>query len=819
MSRWIKATAFAFLAVALCVQALPAQEVTGEIAGTIVDGSGEALPGVTVEAKGPLGTQIAVTDADGRYRFPRLRSGVYTLTSTLEGFAISEGRVDVNVGEIRTVNFEMTSASVTEEIVVVGENVGIDLGSSSTTTSISRERIEVIPRGRDFSDVAAQAAGASDESQAGGISIDGSSGAENRFVIDGIDTTSPQEGVNSVPMRAEFIEEVQVKSAGYAAEYGGSTGGVINAVTKSGGNDWTFGLLAQYEDRSWGGDQRRELNDSLTTDGAFVYSNNRKDDETRIDPGFFIGGPIVKDKLWFFGSYQPGIRDTKRTTNFAFSDTVRTFTQDFRVDYGTFNLTGNFGSKVLFKAGGSSSDFSTERALPPLDGRSTLEDPDDWLNGTDGERRIWSASIDYIPTSNFVVSGRFGHYETNTMDTGVSFPDVIHNFSTFSTPSGIAALPAAFRQDPGYFSETLVNAIDHDLYERDYQGVDGTFYFEGGGDHALKFGYQTEEIANDVLDGYNGNRILYYAGRPYTTQDGVSRSGTYGYFRLLRIGTQGAVTSDNEALFLQDSWQINPQWTLNVGVRAEHEKIPNYGSTGVTNPIEFDWDEKIAPRVGVAWDVLGDQKWKAYASYGKYFDVMKYEMPRGSFGGDKWVDYFYTWDNPDWTINRSAGCHTNSNTVAERPSCPGGTFIEALDRRFNSATVVGTPDSDVDPNLKPMEQDEYQIGVDHQLTNTIVVGARYIHKELVQVIEDVGFTAPGTELFVIANPGSPWLTDIAVEDFETVPYPEAVREYDGLELSFNKRFENNWALFASYTYSKLYGNYSGLASSDEDGRT
>jgi hypothetical protein len=320
MTKFVKATAFAFLAVALCVQALPAQEQTGEIEGTVTDNSGEALPGVTIEAKGPLGTQIAVTDSDGDFRFPRLRSGVYTLTATLEGFAISEGQVDIGVGEVQTVNFEMASASVTEEIVVVGENVGIDLGSSSTTTSISRERIEIIPRGRDFADVAAQAAGASDESQAGGISIDGSSGAENRFVIDGIDTTSPQEGINSVPMRADFIEEVQVKSAGYAAEYGGSTGGVINAVTKSGGNDWSFGVLAQYEDMSiGGGSQRRELNDSLTTDGAFVYSNNKKDDETRIDPGFFIGGPIVKDKLWFFGSYQPGIRDRTRTVDFAFS--------------------------------------------------------------------------------------------------------------------------------------------------------------------------------------------------------------------------------------------------------------------------------------------------------------------------------------------------------------------------------------------------------------------------------------------------------------------------------------------------------------------
>ena len=108
----------------------------------------------------------------------------------------------------------------------------IDLSSASTSTNISRERIEYIPRGRDFSDVVSQAAGATDESQAGGISIDGSSGSENRFIIDGIDTTSPQVGTNAVPMRAEFMEEVQVKSAGYAAEFGGSTGGLGGSSTR-----------------------------------------------------------------------------------------------------------------------------------------------------------------------------------------------------------------------------------------------------------------------------------------------------------------------------------------------------------------------------------------------------------------------------------------------------------------------------------------------------------------------------------------------------------------------------------------------------------
>src|SRR5690606_39419493 len=106
--------------------------------------------------------------------------------------------------------------------------------------------------------------------------------------------------------------------------------------------------------------------------------------------------------------------------------------------------------------------------------------------------------------------------------------------------------------------------------------------------------------------------------------------------------------------------------------------------------------------------------------YGRYYDVMKYEMPRGSFGGAKWVDYYYTWDNPNWQLN-AAGCGVGSNTIAERPTCGAGTLIEVVDRRFNSAEAL---DETVEPNLKPMQSDEFQFGVDHQLTDRVAVGAR-----------------------------------------------------------------------------------------------
>ena len=288
-------------------------------------------------------------------------------------------------------------------------------------------------------------------------------------------------------------------------------------------------------------------------------------------------------------------------------------------------------------------------------------------------------------------------------------------------------------------------------------------------------------------------------------------------FRLLNISTFGEVETNNEALFVQDTWNLSPNVTLNIGVRAEQEKIPNFGATGPDPAIEFGYGDKIAPRLGFAWDIMGDAKWKLYGSYGIYYDVTKYEMPRGSFGGDKWVDYWFTFDTPDPGLNDfAAGCTVGNNTIFDVPVCGAGTLIDTVDQRFNSIDpayqdLVGAPG--VDPDLKPMESWEIQVGVDHQLTNTIQVGARLVHKEITRAIEDVGFFFPGVgQVYVIANPGEGIVADPQPSG---LIFPKPVRDYDALELTFEKRFADNWSLRAYYTLSNLSGNYSGLANSDE----
>jgi hypothetical protein len=799
-----------------------AQETTGILAGSVADEYGTPIAGATIQVEGAYGKVTSVTDETGVYRFPRLTPGAYTVTAQLEGYAESTADVRVVLGEAITVDFALASATFEQEVTVYSDTVAIDFTESATASSIREWEIDYLPRGRDFTDVVTFAAGATYDTQAGGISIDGASGLENRFVIDGIDTTDPQDGQSSVPMRAEFMEEVQVKSAGYMAEYGGSTGGVINAVTRSGRNVWHGGVILDYENMDWNGSARPELEyapcpQCNLDDGAEAVTYD-KDDQTQYDPGFFLGGPILRDYLWFFGSYQPGIRNIKRTVQWASYDPDN-YEQDFQVDYATLNLTANIASSLLLKGGASISPAETNGLLPNRDGQSDLPDQDDWAPlGQKRERETYSLTADWIATDSFVVSGRAGFYHTNTEDTGIPFFDIIHNYSTSNTGEYLEnypEIPPAAQNGPGWFSDNLQTAVNaKNIYERTAAGIDASWFVTAAGDHALKFGFQTEEIYNDVQSGYNADRILYYWDQSYTTTSAESVTGPYGVFRLLNISTLGEVKTNNDALFLQDAWSVMPNLTLNIGLRAEAEGVPNYGSAGPDPAIDFDYGEKIAPRLGFAWDITGDSVWKLYGSYGVYYDVTKYEMPRGSFGGDKWVDFWYTFDTADPFLNDASTCRTGTNTILERPDCPAGTFIEASDRRHNSADPDYWEEIDlplIDPDLKPMESWEAQLGVDWQFTPKIQLGARYVHKEIERTIEDVGFLLPGVgEVYAIANPGEGITTGIG-----DLPYVAPVREYDALELTFDRRFADNWSLRGYYRLSRLWGNYSGLANSDE----
>ena len=254
------------------------------------------------------------------------------MTANLSGFAPAKvSNIDLRLGQQLTINMTLNPSGVTETIQVVGESPLIAITQSARSTSIRDEEIEKMPKGRDFVSLVTQAPARTWRAKSGtdAIMIDGSSGGENRWIIDGAEATNIQSGAQGKQMVTDFVEEVQVKSSGYTAEYGGSTGGVINVLSKSGSNQWRGDALRVLLGRPLDSDPRPTLRLVPTNDRASEYVTYPKDAYDRSEPGFNLGGPIVKDKVWFFAGYIPQFRPLDRTVTFRSDSSTETFREDF----------------------------------------------------------------------------------------------------------------------------------------------------------------------------------------------------------------------------------------------------------------------------------------------------------------------------------------------------------------------------------------------------------------------------------------------------------------------------------------------------------
>src|SRR5439155_4170232 len=241
--------------------------------------------------------------------------------------------------------------------------------------------------------------------------------------------------------------------------------------------------------------------------------------------------------------------------------------------------------------------------------------------------------------------------------------------------------------------------------------------------------------------------------------------------------------------------------TLNLGIRTERENIPSF-VPGV-DAFDFSFKDKLAPRLGATYDVRSDGMFKVYGSWGRYYDWTKYELPCGSYGGDFLHVFFRSLD----TLNLSSLNLSNM---------PGRDLWNPRVPNANRDRRVPNFDS-TDPKIKPMYQDSTSVGTEYQFSTTSTFGVHYIHNELGRTIEDLGGLVNGDEVYVIGNPGGGALGTITPTSGATAPLatPKAVRKYDALELTYARRFANRWFASGSYTLSRLYGNYPGLASSDE----
>jgi hypothetical protein len=795
-----------------------AQETRGAIEGVIRDTSGAVLPGVTVEARSGAGTFTAVTNVNGQYRFPALDPGRYEVTATLAGFNQAKSApVDVLVGQMLKVDLALAIAGVTESVQVLAESPTIDVKQATAATNIRAEEIDRLPKGRDFQSLVTLAPGANQESRSGGLSIDGASAAENKFYVDGVDATNLRTGVAATTFISDFIGELQVKSSGYAAEFGGAMGGVVSVISKSGTNQFQGEAGFYFNSDALNGDlalnnpagdaggapvgQRdlRQLRLLLSGANAAETVEYPKDNYTRWDPHFQLGGPIVTDKMWFWLGYTPQLENTERTVTFRSNSETATFESKETTQNVVGNVTWQIAQPARLKFSGQYRPYKREGLLPNPNGTNNPRTV--FAIESDQPNITTTANFDYVASNRMFFNTKVNYLEYDREDTGIP-NEVRYIFTAGSTEPFGGQIAGDLVQAAGYTNILTNRLVSKDKYTRFGWTADATAYVTGAGQHTIKGGVQFERIANDVADIEQQPNVSLGWDTARTTLDGRTERGTYGYYSWRTFGTLGKVTVNNVGLFLQDAWTVNNKLTVNVGVRTERENVPSYRSN--LDGIEFSFADKLAPRAGFAYDVNGDGKWKVFGSWGIFYDVMKLELPRGAFGGDVWVEHYYTLDTLNW------------NQIGQNGNFPGR-FLEDVDFRIPSNDPACPECGAIDPDLKPFKQQELVGGIEHELGPRFAIGARYVHKQVDRAIEDVGIIVPGIgEVFFIANPGEGVAQQIEGPEFPGLP--EIQRDYDALELKLTRRFADNWSAAFSYTASRLYGNYPGLASSDEIAR-
>ncbi len=389
----------------------------------------------------------------------------------------------------------------------------------------------------------------------------------------------------------------------------------------------------------------------------------------------------------------------------------------------------------------------------------------------------YSTSIDWVIDNKTYANVTGGYLGAFSKDTG---GDYFHGIRrTFSGSNiGYLDVPPELQFASGY-ADNLRNTFRvKDNYTRCNIGGDLTRFVEWRGQHAFKGGFQYERLGNDVNFGAQHPNVTIFWNASRTTLDQRSVRGTYGYYSVNQVYTVGNIKSNNLGFFAQDQWTMNQKLTLNYGMRFDQTNIPSYRPE---NPgITFGWGDKVAPRLGFAYDIKGDSKWKAYGSWGIFYDIEKLEMPRGAWGADHSNVQYWTLDTFNWPSINCDGFQTSP--------CPG-TWIEQNDLRH----VSNDPNNNlVDPNLKPYKSGELVFGLDHELTRLMSIGTRYVHKWVYNAIEDIGVQVVGIgEVFYIANPGYGLGAYPLGTDFPRTPFPQ--RDYDALDVTFRRRLANNWS--------------------------
>lgn len=794
----------------------------GTIRGTVTDESGVPLPGVNITVKGPslIGIVTDITKDNGQFRAPGLPPGLYTVTFELPGFQtiLQEGLI-INVGKIATVTIQMTQATIDEQITVVAPSPVVDTQTNKLISTINQDALMNLPLSRSISSVIKLTAGAV------GTQMHAGTGISNTYEIDGLMSNDADLNDRGPTIEFDAMQEVQIVTGGLPAQVGNTGGAFVNVVSKSGGNKFSGRVQMYYTQDG--------LNNVLFSDEDMDALNVGQPtfDILNLQSVVTLGGPIMKDKLWFFGNGRYHYR--KYYSSFLPTTILGeeyTQYQPIRKEWNGFlKITGLLAQNLrFFVMGNYGRPYRNFQGAGTYKTWSSTQERWDW-------NADFTANLSWTISPNTILDLRAGtvdvhfdlEYQAGTEDS-YQYRDYYTGYR-WGAPGRGEFVWRATRQ-----ATWRLTHFQDDLFGGDHEFRAGMDFYRGISD------WKWWLFVPARINYYNGN-VYYYRGL-YGLDEAHPTYGD-GRINMYPVGPKDNYndvngTENRFSFFVQDSFTIGTRLTLNYGVRYDSWVgwIPGSTKVGSDAPIEaigaavftdtlgfnpygpmtverwddvINWD-KISPRIGLSFDPTGQGKTAIKASYSRYvepFPVAQFQTlhpfrPTG---------FSFRW----WDLNGN-----------------GTIDVPPIDRyeHYGSSPLAFLPEyytKRIEPGTTSPIHDEITVSINHELFRDLNVGIQYIYKNITDAVGAVLYDSISERYWYTAEQATDWwipFTTIvpAVGDFpdeEVTMYfksndappeitrftnvPESKKKFNALEFTFDKRMSNGWQLGGSVVVSKI----------------
>jgi hypothetical protein len=822
------------LAVALSMSLGGVAMAQSNATGTIFGSAG--TPGSTVHVVNTdtgFSRDIQV-DQSGRYRASSLPVGNYKVTLVQNGQEVSSRNVTLQVGGGVDASFaSATQAQTLEGVSVVASALpAIDISQVDARTVLTSEMLSKIPVARSVTAAALLAPGtvASDSRYGNVASFGGSSAAENQYYVNGFPVTNSLTGLGFAELPFDSIDQQQVITGGYGAEYGRSTGGVVNLVTKSGTNEWKMGAQVVWAPRALK-DSARSIyypnNPSVKANQLYQDRSGNISNQTTY--GAYVSGPLIKDKLFMYvtgeqnkTSGSDGLGSNQGAGSTRTDSTVKSTRWLAKINW---NINDSNTLEATAMGDNNTEDFKYYDYDYDTGTTGDLIGSEKTKNmGTAGSTPGGSLYIGkytgYL-TDNLTVTALYGkthseHADSPLSATGIDCPLVIDARNVPTSQLYNTCWTATQVLAPGAKDDTKGWRLDVEYHL---------------GDHSLRAGVDNQDISSFSGTSYAGTIYSRYMDLATAQANNLANEPGYTgatpqYVVRQRVFNAVAnVSVKQEAQYIEDHWQVNDRWMAYLGLR--NEQFSNYNGSG---EVYVSQRHQLAPRLGVTWDVFGDSSFKVYANAGRYHLAIPANVAIRGASASLFSNQYFTYTG----VDPATGAPTGTAPITGIRYLNGADGVTAPDPRTVAAK-----------GLKAYYQDEYILGFDKTLGSDWTFGAKATYRNLKSIIDDMCDSAPfeayaartGTDISnalisgcYLFNPGGSNtfavdMGDGTFQDFKLteadfagnsngIGYPKLQRKYLSLNLYLTHQFSNNWYGKLDYVWSKNYGDSEGMLKSD-----